>query len=136
MRARFTLAFLAALAALTPPRSPAADPPADALAVLRANCHRCHGRDGSREGGFGNVLDMHALRERKLVVPGDAEQSKRSRRVAKGQMPRADESPRPSPADVETLKSWIPAGAAAPPVTDAAPVPDNARLFSLILTDL
>ena len=61
--------------------------PRDALAVLRANCYRCHGQDGSREGGFGNVLDVAALRERKLVVPGDADQSKLFRRVAKGQMP-------------------------------------------------
>src|SRR4051794_38841690 len=76
-------------------------PAADALAVLRANCHRCHGQDGSREGGFGNVLDVPALRERTLIVPGNAGQSKLFRRVAKGQMPPADETPRPSPADVE-----------------------------------
>ncbi|HEY1378946.1 MAG TPA: c-type cytochrome domain-containing protein, partial [Gemmataceae bacterium] len=130
--------LLAGLAVLLAGPAPAADLARDALAVLRANCHRCHGQDGSREGGFGAVLDIAALRERGLVVPGDAERSKLLRRVVKGQMPPADEAPRPSPADVAALKAWIDAGAPAPPVADAPswPIPDNARLWSLVLADL
>jgi WD40 repeat protein/mono/diheme cytochrome c family protein len=109
----------------------------DAFAVLKANCYRCHGQDGNREGGFGGVLDPTVLRERKLVVPGDAEQSKLFRRVTKGQMPPPDESPRPTPADVAALKAWIDAGAPVPAAaTGSGSVPSNAQLSSVILTDL
>jgi mono/diheme cytochrome c family protein len=132
MRTALTLGLLFAAGT-----APAADPSADALGVLRANCYRCHGQDGSREGGFGTVLDLAALRERKLVVPGDAGRSKLFRRVANGRMPPADESPRPSAADVATLKTWIEAGAQGPAITSRLPdVPDNARVYSLILADL
>src|SRR5436309_7876585 len=103
MRAASALGLLLSFA-VTPAH--AADPAElarAALAVLRDNCYRCHGQDGNREGGLGAVLDTTVLRERKLIVPGDAEQSKLYKRVAKGLMPPADESPRPTPADVAAL---------------------------------
>jgi WD40 repeat protein len=106
--------------------------------VLKTNCYRCHGQDGSREGGFAAVLDVAALRDRRLIVPGDAERSKLFRRIVKGQMPPADETPRPSAADVATLKAWIDAGAPEPPAAAIAspPVLENSKLWSLILNDL
>ena len=112
----------------------AADPAAD---VLRANCHRCHGQAGSREGGLGAILDAATLRDRGLVVPGDADKSKLFQRVRKGAMPPPDEHPRPTPADIASLKTWIDAGAA--PLTTAeasAEPPSNAEPHSLILRDL
>jgi WD40 repeat protein/mono/diheme cytochrome c family protein len=138
MRAALAVGLL--LGSLAPPARAAdvTNLARDALAVLRANCYRCHGQDGNREGGFGVILDPTALRERKLVIPGSAEQSKLFRRVNKGQMPPPDESPRPTPGDVATLKAWIEAGAPNPPVADASgsPLPTDAELYASILTDL
>lgn len=114
----------------------AADPAIEALAILKANCYRCHGQDGSHEGGLGAILDANTLREHKLVIPGDAEKSKLIRRIVKNQMPPPDESPRPSEADIAKLRSWIDAGAADLVSNVAIPLPDNARLNSLILVDL
>src|SRR5579871_5772023 len=54
------------------------DPPAlarQALDVLKANCHRCHGQDGANEGGFNYVLDAARLVARKKVLPGDPAKS-------------------------------------------------------------
>src|SRR5436190_6211770 len=136
MRIAFALGLFLSLT--TP--APAADPTdlaRNALSVLKANCYRCHGQDANGEGGFGGVLDPTVLRERKLIVPGDAEQSKLFRRVTKGQLRPPDESPRPTPADVAVLKAWIDAGAPAPAVVNTSgSVPTNAELSSLVLTDL
>jgi hypothetical protein len=41
-----------------------------ALAVLDANCARCHGKDGPGEGGMNYVLDPQQLAARKKIVPG------------------------------------------------------------------
>lgn len=78
-----------------------------AQAILKANCHRCHGQDGSVEGGLNYVLDRDKLLARKKIVPGRAEQSPLFLRVASGKMPPPDEQPRPSDAEVQILKQWI-----------------------------
>src|SRR5260370_31711735 len=46
-----------------------------ARAILKANCHRCHGRDGSVEGGMNFILDREKLFARKKIVPGKADES-------------------------------------------------------------
>src|SRR5947209_1215280 len=89
-----------------------------ALEVLRANCYRCHGKDGQHEGKLNDVLDMAGLREKQFVVPGDAAKSRLLTRISKGQMPPPDETPRPTPADVERLREWVEAGAPAPTAAD------------------
>jgi mono/diheme cytochrome c family protein len=60
---------------------------AQAGAILKTNCHRCHGQDGAMEGGFNYVLDRQRLVERHKITPGQPEQSKLLRRVDNGEMP-------------------------------------------------
>src|SRR5437899_4935 len=59
----------------------AAEPDRQALGqkahdILKANCYRCHGQEGTVEGGLNYVLDFKTLVTRKKVVPGDAGKSR------------------------------------------------------------
>ncbi len=83
----------------------------EATAILKASCYRCHGENGSAEGGLNYLLDRDKLVERNKIRPGDPSQSRLYRRVEQGTMPPEDEKPRPSEADVAILKKWIEAGA-------------------------
>lgn len=123
---------------------PAAAPPvasteqlADrAAAVLRTHCHRCHGKDGSVEGGFNYLLDTARLVQRRKVLPGQPDASPLYLRTLKGKMPPAGETPRPSVADLAVLRRWIAAGApAASPPADRRLVTDRAVL-EWVLDDL
>lgn len=98
---------------------------AQAFAVLKTNCARCHGPDGTNEGGMNYILDVKQLVERKKIVPGDPSKSKLFKRVAEDEMPPEDEKPRPSKEEVALLEKWIQAGAPAP----AAPSAAQARAF-------
>jgi serine/threonine-protein kinase len=101
-----------------------------ALAILKDNCHRCHGGDGSNEGAFNYALDVKQLLARRKVVPGDLKKSRLFRRVSEGDMPPDGEKPRPSAADVALLKSWILAlGKDKPPVAEAEPPKEPKRAF-------
>lgn len=108
-----------------------------AEAILKANCHRCHGQDGAVEGGMNYILDRDKLLTRKKIIPGHAEQSPLFLRVASGKMPPPDEQPRPSDADIEILKQWINAGApgAVPLYTQRRPILE-AEVLAYILADL
>jgi mono/diheme cytochrome c family protein len=133
------LALLGSFLGTTPTRADDAAKAALASrvqAILKANCHRCHGRDGSVEGGMNYVLDLGRLVARKKIVPGQAEQSPLYRRVAAGKMPPPGEEPRPSADDVAVLRQWIEQGAplAQPPAE--RPVWTEAAVFDLILADL
>ena len=59
---------------LMPPHCSAADDAKTlagrAQAILKANCHHCHGQDGSVEGGMNYVIDLKALVARKKVIRG------------------------------------------------------------------
>jgi mono/diheme cytochrome c family protein len=81
--------------------------------VLQDHCYRCHGENGSVEGGFNFVLDRARLVNREKVVPGSPGQSKLFKRVSDPEdpMPPAGENPRPGPDQVALLKRWIEAGA-------------------------
>jgi hypothetical protein len=93
-----------------------------ALAILKANCHRCHGGDGSGEGGFNYVLDLKQLLARGKIVPGNLKKSRLYRRLSSGDMPPEGEKPRPSAADVAVIKAWIEAlGSSKPVVEHRAP---------------
>src|SRR5205809_1090167 len=59
-----------------------ADVAEQAQAVLKQHCYRCHGQDGSLEGGMSFILDRDRLIARKKVVPGNAQQSPLWKRVA------------------------------------------------------
>jgi tetratricopeptide (TPR) repeat protein len=81
--------------------------------VFRVNCYRCHGREGTNEGGFNYVLDRRQLLSRKKVLPGNAARSKLYRRLTSEDdpMPPEDEKPRPARGDIALIKQWINAGA-------------------------
>src|SRR5947209_44650 len=84
---------------------------AKALAILNADCHRCHGQGGAAEGGMNFILDPAKLLARKKVVAGQPDQSPLFKRVAAGKMPPPGEQPRPTADDIAVLKQWIEAGA-------------------------
>ena len=73
-----------------------ADLAVKATAVLNANCRRCHGQDGTAEGGMNFILDPAKLVARKKIVPGQPDQSPLFKRLSTGKMPPAGEQPRPS----------------------------------------
>ena len=87
------LAFLVvaplSLRAAAPPApiAPAGDLNVRAQAILRKACHRCHGEDGSVEGGMNYVLDFKTLVVRKKIVPGDAATSKLYKRLTSADNP-------------------------------------------------
>lgn len=81
---------------------------AQARAVLRANCSRCHNGPGS-EGGDFDLLKTDDVINAGFVKPKDADGSRLLQRILRGEMP-------PKPArlfaeDVAALQTWIKAGA-------------------------
>jgi WD40 repeat protein/mono/diheme cytochrome c family protein len=109
---------------------------AKAVAVFNANCHRCHGQDGTAEGGMNFILDPAKLVSRKKVVPGQPDQSPLYKRISTGKMPPAGETPRPSEADIAIVKQWIELGAPPPAPIAQRPILTDALVFNLILADL
>jgi mono/diheme cytochrome c family protein/sugar lactone lactonase YvrE len=98
--------------------------------LFKTYCYRCHGKDGSAEGGFDFILNRDHLVTGKLLVPRAPPQSSRLfRRVQKGEMPPPDEVPRPGPEAAELLSRWIAAGAPAfePDAPAAPPARADAR---------
>ncbi|MGH7172760.1 MAG: c-type cytochrome domain-containing protein [Gemmataceae bacterium] len=107
-----------------------------AQTILKANCHRCHGRDGAVEGGLNYILDRDKLIARKKVLPGKAEQSPLFKRIAAAKMPPPGEQPRPSPADLAIIKQWIDAGAPSAQPRKQRAIVTEAEVQDLILADL
>ena len=111
MRFIFSIVALLALNAV----ASADDLASKAQLILTAHCYRCHGQDGSLEGGFNYVLDTAKLADRKKIVAGKPEASPLLKRIAAGTMPPVGETMRPSDTELATLKEWIAAGAAGTP---------------------
>ena len=92
-----TLTLLVALAV------PLAEPdlPTRAHAILKANCYRCHGKDGENEGGLNYVVDLRTLVSRNKVVPGKPDDSILFQRITANRrpMPPKGETPRPTAAE-------------------------------------
>src|SRR5262249_643540 len=107
-----------------------------AQAILKANCHRCHGRDGAVEGGMNYILDRDKLFARKKIVPGEAERSPLFKRMSSGKMPPAGEQPRPSSSDLAIIKQWIESGAPSAQPAVARSVVSEADVCERILADL
>lgn len=84
--------------------------------ILRANCYRCHGQDGSIEGGMNYITDLPTLIARKKVIPREPNQSKIYKRLTSksNPMPPEEEKVRPRAVDIEIVKKWIEAGAPIP----------------------
>jgi WD40 repeat protein/mono/diheme cytochrome c family protein len=109
---------------------------AQAQAILRTHCHRCHGQDGSVEGGMNYGTDLAKLVSRKKVTPGDPAGSRLFRRVEEGTMPPPGETPRPSSDEIAVLKKWIEAGAPAGAVAVARRALTSSDVQAAILRDL
>ncbi|MFO0881166.1 MAG: c-type cytochrome domain-containing protein [Gemmataceae bacterium] len=107
-----------------------------ARAVLQTHCHRCHGQDGTVEGGLNYVLDRDRLIARRKIVPGSPERSPLLTRIHTGKMPPPDEKTRPSPAEIKLLHDWIAAGAPAERPAGEGTLHRDADLLEWILTDL
>src|SRR5262245_57066473 len=75
--------------------------------VLQTHCYRCHGKDGTLEGGMSYILDRNKLVARRKIIPADAANSPLYKRVATGKMPPPEESTRPSKDEIAVLRKWI-----------------------------
>lgn len=126
-----TPALLAALLAAADVTAPAGPAPGGALAVdytrdvapiLAARCYQCHGPDGSsRKAGLrldkreAAIAVPAGTDARAAIVPGDAAASELIARITNTdpelRMPPADGHAALTPAEVETLRAWITAGA-------------------------
>ncbi|WP_425618505.1 SHD1 domain-containing protein [Anatilimnocola sp. NA78] len=80
--------------------------------VLKATCYRCHGEDGTSEGGFNFALNLSKLAKTLVSGKTPAASTLYQRLTATDDsvMPPIGESPRPSAQDIATIKSWIEAG--------------------------
>ena len=86
--------------------APAAEvTPKDIQKILTDNCHRCHGQNGSLEGGMNYILDLPRLIQKKLIVSGKPDESPLLKRIAKGEMPPGGEEPRPKETDIAKLRA-------------------------------
>lgn len=83
----------------------------EARAILKVTCHRCHGEDGTVEGGFSYVLDRQQLVSRKQIVPSASAKSRLIRRIQSGEMPPEGETPTLTKEQIATLVKWVEAGA-------------------------
>lgn len=109
-----------------------------AQAVLRTSCYRCHGQEGTSEGGFNFVLNLEKL-ARTHVKPKQPGASLLFERMTAGGdsiMPPPDEKPRPSAADIATVKAWIEAGAPAASAAEARDFITNDQVMKYILADV
>ena len=140
MRPMPSVGWLVAAVSLAASAFPArADDPAlagKAQEILRANCYRCHGQDGSVEGGMSYILDRDKLVGRKKIVPGDAAGSPLYKRVAAGKMPPPSEKVRPSEGEVAVLKQWIDGGAKSATPSTPRPFMSEGDTSAAILADL
>lgn len=107
-----------------------------AEAILKTNCHRCHGQEGAVEGGMNYVLNREKLIARKKIVPGKARQSPLLKRMMAEEMPPAGEQPRPSDADLAVIEQWIAAGAPSAQPAIARKLVTESDVYDLILADL
>jgi mono/diheme cytochrome c family protein/uncharacterized membrane protein len=89
----------------------------EVLSVFATKCAGCHGADLEKpRGRFGYVLDLKRIAANpEMVIPLHPDESELWVLVHRGEMPPAD-SPRGSltPAQKETIRTWIAAGAPEP----------------------
>ncbi len=84
--------------------------------IFTTHCYRCHGQNGTSQGGFGNVLKLHELAGSKKIVPKDPHKSQIFKRMSPdliGDMPEDGETT-PTADELATVKRWIEAGAPLP----------------------
>jgi hypothetical protein len=109
-----------------------------ALGVLRDSCYRCHGKEGTNEGGFNFILDLEKL-ARTHVKPGSPGESLLLERITANDdtvMPPPGEQPRPSSADIAAIRGWIEQGAPALATTDGRAFLAKEQIVKSVLDDL
>src|SRR5262245_19544401 len=109
---------------------------AQAQAIFKAHCYRCHGQDGAIEGGLNYVADLAKLVARKKVVPGDPAASRLFKRLDDGTMPPPEEKPLPTDAEIATVKKWIAAGAPGGSPSEARTPISTSGVYNAVLLDL
>jgi WD40 repeat protein/mono/diheme cytochrome c family protein len=109
---------------------------AKAQAVFKTHCYRCHGQNGSIEGGVNYIGDLSKLVARKKIVPGDAAGSRLFKRIDEGTMPPPEEQPRPSADEIAAVKKWIDAGAAGAEAAVAKKIVTQSDVLDAVLADL
>ena len=84
-----------------------------AVAVLSKHCYRCHGQDGTNEGGVNYITDARQLVRRGKVVTRDPTKSKLFKRLTSTDdpMPPEEEKVRPTADEIAIVREWIEAGA-------------------------
>jgi len=88
----------------------------DIRPVLAKNCFACHGADeGSREADLRLDVPVDSSSDSKAIVPGEPDRSELVTRITSNDpellMPPPDSGNTLTPAQIETLKRWITAGA-------------------------
>lgn len=104
--------------------------------VLRTHCYRCHGENGTLEGGMNYLLDLDRLVARKKIIAGKANESPLMKRITSGSMPPPDVKERLSDADIKTLQTWIDNGAKPIHATNSRKTISTDDVQSWILADL
>ncbi|MFO0801788.1 MAG: WD40 repeat domain-containing protein [Gemmataceae bacterium] len=107
-----------------------------AKVVFKTHCYRCHGQNGTIEGGVNYIGDLSKLVVRKKVLPGDAAGSRLYKRMDEGTMPPPEENPRPSAAELAIIKKWIDAGAPGADAAASKPPVSNGDALEAVIADL
>ncbi|WDQ16324.1 SHD1 domain-containing protein [Rhodopirellula sp. P2] len=104
--------------------------------LLRDACHRCHGEDGTSEGGFNFVVNLAKL-SKTIAEPGtDSLLLDRIHAEDDSVMPPVDEEPRLSPRDIQVIEQWIAAGAPTFDDEPSRPFVTNEQIIEWIDEDL
>ena len=109
-----------------------------AVAALRDNCYRCHGKEGTNEGGFNFILDLEKL-ARTHVKPESPSESLLFERLTANDdtvMPPPGEKPRPSSADIAAIEAWIEEGAPALAMEDGRVFLAKEQIVKWVFDDL
>ena len=104
--------------------------------ILRAACYRCHGEDGTSEGGFNFVANMEKLAST-FAKPGTP--SLLIHRMTDDEdsaMPPAGEEPRVSPDQIAIVKAWIAAGSPTKSKQESRPFVRNEEIVQYISTHI
>jgi len=105
--------------------------------VLATHCYRCHGENGTVEGGFNHIMDRDRLVARKKILPGKPGQSLLLQRIIEGEMPPAGEKPRPGKKEIAILERWIASEAPAfGPASDGQRFISSTQVLQSIREDL
>lgn len=82
--------------------------------ILKDACYRCHGENGTNEGGMNYIVNLSKVRE-SLIRPGDSGNSSLAKRIAstdpENVMPPRGENPTLTPEQIAAVRKWIDDGA-------------------------